>query len=121
MQSNLAAIPRIAAEAHRHGLKFGVWAVAYATLPERTNKDKPQYRYAKDISRSTGEISDTAFISLLDERRREGLAAFMRKMQATANVDYVGLDYIRSGADWGGYELVEPFAQEMPVVDLPDD
>lgn len=114
---DLDAIPRLAAEAQRRGLKFGVWAMAYNTLPETSNRRKPAYRYAKDISRSTGRISDTSFISLLDGRRIEHLAAFFKAMQDNPNVDHIGLDYMRTEP---GYELTDHFARAMPVA-LPDD
>lgn len=114
---NLEAIPRLAAAAHRRGLKFGAWAVAYATHPRETNKDKPAYDYAQDISRSTGKISEIDFISLLDPLRVEHLTDFFKQMQNTNNVDFIGLDYLRSEY---GYEMVDQFAYEMPVA-LPRD
>ncbi len=111
---NLEAIPRLGAEAHRHDLKFGVWAMAYATLPTNTNVGKPPYDYAQDISRRTGNISSKDFISLLDEQRVKDLAEFCRQMQAEPTVDLVGLDYMRS-SEVGGYEVTNLFTSEMPV------
>lgn len=112
-KQNIEAIPKLAAEAHRRGIKFGAWAVGYATYPRATNKNKPAYEFAKDISRSTGRISDRDFISLLDERRINHLARFFSQMQQEPNVDYIGLDYWRS--DRGGYEMVDKFGAEMPA------
>ncbi len=109
---NLETVPRLAAAAHRRGLKFGTWAVAYATYPRDTNKNKPAYDYAQDISRSTGTISEINFISLLDPLRVEHLTDFCKQMQNTNNVDFIGLDYLRSKY---GYEMVDTFAREMPV------
>lgn len=119
VKSNLAAIPRLAAEAHRRQLRFGAWATAYATLPENpgSNPRKPKYLWAQDISRSTGKTSDTSFVSFLDQRRVQHLADFMATMQADPNVDQVGLDYMRTEP---GYELSERFAESMPV-ELPRD
>lgn len=111
---NLEAIPRLGAEAHRHDLKFGVWAMAYATLPPDNNVGKPPYDYAQDISRRTGQISSKDFISLLDEQRLKDLTEFCRQMQAEPAVDLVGLDYMRSSEE-GGYEMTEAFTSEMPV------
>ncbi len=110
---NLEAIPRLANAAHRRGLKFGVWASAYATYPHHTNKDKPAYDYAQDISRSTGKVSTVDFISLLDPVRREHLTDFFKQMQKMDNVDFIGLDYLRS--DRGGYEMTDLFTSQMPV------
>ena len=116
-QADLDAIPLVAAEAHRRGVKFGAWAMAYNTLPRRSNAAKPPYRYAQDISRSTGEIRETSFVSLLDEDRPKHLAAFFKAMQEDPNVDYIGLDYMRTERDYG---LTDDFARKMPVK-LPDD
>ncbi len=113
---NLEAIPRMGAEAHRRGIKFGAWAVAYSTYP-KSNANKPKYDFAIDISRSTGATSERPFISLLDERRVTALTEFFRQMQAMEEVDMVGLDYMRT--DRGGYEMVDQFTAEMPVK-LPD-
>ena len=113
---NLEAIPRMGAEAHRRGIKFGTWAVAYSTYP-KGNARKPPYDFAMDISRSTGVTSERPFISLLDERRVTALTEFFRQMQEMDEVDMVGLDYMRT--DRGGYEMVDQFAAEMPVK-LPD-
>ncbi|MGI5818899.1 MAG: hypothetical protein ACOX9R_12475 [Armatimonadota bacterium] len=114
---NLDAIPRLGAEAHRRGLKFGAWAVAYSTYPRANTDRKPDYDFAIDVSRSTGATSEHNFISLLDERRVDHVAEFFRQMQASEHVDHVGLDYMRS--DRGGYEMTERFTREMPV-ELPD-
>jgi len=114
---NLEAIPRLGAEAHRRGLKFGTWAVAYSTYPKKNTDKKPDYEFATDISRSTGATSEHNFISLLDERRVKHLTEFFKQMQASEYVDHVGLDYMRS--DRGGYEMTDRFVREMPVK-LPD-
>jgi hypothetical protein len=124
-QVNIDNVPELAVEAHRRGLKFGTWAVAFETYPNRRQDHarardwKPDYRWTENYSRSGGAPYETAAISLLDKRRPGQIARFFAQMQAIDDVDCVGLDYVRSGADWGGYELVEPFAEEMPVVGLP--
>lgn len=110
--SNLAKIPQLAAEAHRHGLKFGAWAIAFNSLPETSNSGKPPYEYASDISRSTGQVSHNSFISFRDQRRQDHLATFLKAMQDEQHVDHVGLDYMRTEP---GYELADAFAREMPV------
>ena len=110
---DLRVIPMLGAEAHRRGLKFGVWAVAYATYPRQMTSRKPAYDYSLDVSRSTGATSHTSFISLFDNRRVDALAGFFKQMQETPEVDMVGLDYMRS--DRGGYEMVPRFTSEMPL------
>jgi hypothetical protein len=112
-QANIAAIPQMAAEAHHRGLRFGTWASAYSTYPARSNRGKPKYDYAQDISRGTGAVRSLDFISLFDRRRVDHIASFFGQAQADPNVDYLGLDYMRS--DRGGYEMVDRFVQEMPL------
>ena len=126
VQSNLDVIPKLGEEAHRRGLKFGVWAAAMETYPNKPSQHrkakqyKPDYRFTENYSRSRQEPEEEAAISLLDNKRREHLTKFMADMQALESVDHVGFDYIRSGADWGGYELAEEFGDTMPVVGRPD-
>lgn len=117
VQANLDRIGPMAQEAHKRGLRFGAWAMAFNTLPETpaSNRRKPPYVFAKDISRATGQISETSFVSFTDAHRIEHLAQFLRRMQDEPAVDYAGLDYMRTEP---GYELTERFAAEMPV-DLP--
>ena len=119
VKKNLAAIPDLAAAAHHRGLKFGTWAAAYVTYPERRsdNRGLPSYEWGQDISRRTGQISDVPYISLFDQLRIDHLADFFRQMARHRDVDFVGLDYIRS--DVGCYEMVDRFTSEMPV-ELPD-
>jgi len=112
VKANLDAIAPMAAEAHRRGLKFGTWATAYATLPHKSNRNKPPYKFAKDISRSTGEIKDTEFVSFFDRRREAQLAQFFKDCRRDPNIDFVGLDYMRTEP---GYELTDDFADTMPV------
>jgi hypothetical protein len=118
---NIEHVPELAQEARRRGLKFGVWVSAYETYPNRPSEHlrfkqyKPRYRWTENFSRSRRVPEERAAISLLDPNRPRQIAQFFAQMQAIEGVDFVGMDYIRSGADWGGYELVEPFAREMPV------
>jgi hypothetical protein len=116
--SNIQAIPQLAAEAHHRGLRFGAWAAAFATYPRTSNRYKPRYQFAQDISLGSGGVRDLDFISLLDRKRVTHLANFFAQVQADPNVDYVGLDYMRS--DRGGYEMVDQFVREMPVKLPPD-
>jgi hypothetical protein len=110
---NLQVIPKLAAEAHHRGLRFGAWAAAYATYPHKSNRGKPDYDYAQDISRESGAIRSLDFISLLDRRRINHLAGFFAQLQADPNVDDLGLDYMRS--DRGAYEITDRFTREMPL------
>lgn len=115
---NVEALPRLGREAHARGIKFGAWAVAYATYGGNRGA-LPDYHYSLDISRSTGRVRETDYVSLLDERRVEHLANFFRSIQDSEYIDMAGLDYMRTNPGSGGYELAEDFTRKMPV-ELPD-
>lgn len=104
---NIEAIPEMAAEAHHRGLRFGTWASAYTTYPGT----RPKYDYAQDVSLGSGAIHSVDFVSLLDRRRADHIANFLGGVQD--QVDYLGLDYMRS--DRGGYEMTDLFTKEMPL------
>jgi len=103
---------RVAREAHRRGLKFGTWAVAFSTFPHNSNAGKPPYRFAQAV-RPDGSLANHDFVSLLDEDRPRQLAEFLQRMAQDANVDMVGFDYFRP--DRGGFEISDQFAKRMPV------
>ena len=112
VQTNLKMIPKVAAECHKRGLKFGVYAMYSLTM----SKEKlPGYEYGMEIQ--DGQPVLTRAISIRDRKRLDDTAAFLKPFAADPNVDHVGVDYIRNAL--GGYELVDDFVAEMPGVVLP--
>lgn len=112
MRANLDMIPKVAAEARKRGLKFGVYAMFSLTM---SNKPLPGYRYGEEIK--DGQPVRTRAISIGDHKRLDDVAAFLKPFADDPNVDWVGLDYIRNAL--GGYELVDEFVAEMPGVAVP--
>ncbi len=110
-------INRVAHEAHRRGLKFGTWAMAFATQPRTSNAGKPPYKYAQIVGKD-GSSRDTDFISLLDRDRPKHLAAWLHRMAENSDIDMVGLDYFRP--DRGGYEAADDFLRLMPLTLPPE-
>ena len=112
---------RLGEEARRRGLKLGVYAMAFETLPEgershaATRARKPPYIWTENWSRGRRTTYEQGAVSLLDPNRPVALRRFFERMQQNSNVDFIGLDYVRSGADWGSYELVDEFVRDMPV------
>ncbi len=106
-------VREIAREAHKRGMKFGAWVVAYATLPFNRPQGKPPYRYAINEAGSPRR----GFVSLLDDKRPKDIARVLRRLAEDPNVDMVGMDYFRPGPD--GYEIVDQFVHAMPVA-VPD-
>lgn len=109
VKSNLDSFPELARETHWQGLKFGGWIAAYLTFG--TGKPFPDYQYAMNYSSKLGTCVPTRSISLLDERRIRDMADLARRLDADPNVDFIGLDYIRTAA--GGYEMVDEFVRDM--------
>jgi len=109
---NTELLHRIASEAHRKHIRFGVWAVAYATLPHGRNAGKPPYMFAKIIC-PDGSVGEHDFISLLDPDRPDHLARWLHWAAGLDGVDMVGLDYMRP--DRGDYQITDIFAEKMPV------
>ncbi|MBI3550508.1 MAG: hypothetical protein HY078_15835 [Elusimicrobia bacterium] len=111
---NLQILPQIAKEAHRRGLKFGVWAMCYLTM---SKEPLSRYRYAMDVT--DGKPVPTRAISIADPKRPDDVADFLRTFRDVPEVDFLGLDYIRNAL--GGYELVDEFVAEMPGLRLPEE
>ena len=110
--TNLAMIPKVAAECKRRGLKFGVYAMCYLTM---SKEQLPVYEYAREAKE--GRTIPTRAISLRDPRRPSDVAALLKTFRDIPGVDFVGLDYIRNAL--GGYELADDFFAEMPGVHPP--
>lgn len=105
---NLESFPELAKRAHAHGYKFGGWIACYLTFGETHFK---KYQYAYDYEPRLKRCVPRAAVSLMDENRLNDIVAVAKKLQADPNVDYIGLDYIRSAA--GGYEMVDEFVRDM--------
>ncbi len=110
---NLPLLPALAKEAHRRGLKFGVWAMCYLAMPGAPHH--PRYEYAVEVK--DGRLEPTRSISLRDPNRPGDIIAMLKRFRDIPEVDYLGLDYIRNAK--GGFELAEDFYREMPGVTPP--
>jgi len=113
VQHNLPLIPQVAKECRRRGLKFGVWAMSYLTMSSKHRI--PGYEYALEVENDRPKL--TRAISIRDPRRERDIAALLKRFEAVADVDFIGLDYIRNAL--GGYELIDDFKAEMPGVKWP--
>lgn len=113
LEDNLSRIQAVGREAHRRGLKFGVWAMCYLTA--KHGPPPARYRYA--VEYEEGALKATRAISLADPKRPADVAEFLDRFARMPEVDFVGLDYIRNAL--GGVELAEDFFREMPGARLP--
>lgn len=102
-------VPLLADEAERRGIMFGAYMIACTAYGSKENL--PRYSFALDIK--GGQPVRTDYISLLDSRRVSHMVGFLRAMQEERNVDFVGVDYIRTDQD--GYEMATEFARDMSI------
>jgi hypothetical protein len=111
---NLQFEPKLAAECHARGIKFGGWVGCF--LPYGKTQVPLPYKFSRNLVDS--EFFYTLHISLNDEERFKQVVALARALQNDPSYDYVGLDYIRTG--FGGYELVDEFVTDL-ALDVPAD
>ncbi len=111
---NLKSFPELAKRARARGCKFGGWIACYLTFGKKHFK---KYRYAYDYEPRLHRCVPRDAVSLMDENRLYDIVAVAKKLQSDPNVDYIGLDYIRSAA--GGYEMVDEFVRDMQP-EVPD-
>ncbi len=108
---NLPLLEEIAAESHKHGLKFGAWVAVYLTFGPR--KFAAEYDYAWDYDVRNKRLIKGRGISISDNKRVNDVIEFIKTIKKTPGIDYIGLDYIRNAR--GGFELVDEFVDDMQV------
>lgn len=112
-KTNLESFPELAKRVKAHGYKFGGWIDCYLTFGKARFK---KYQYAYDYDPRLRRCVPREAVSLLDKNRLNDIVFVAKKLQNDPNVDYIGLDYIRSAA--GGYEMVDEFVRDMQL--MPD-
>jgi hypothetical protein len=75
------------------------------------------YQFSLGYDLSTDQVIQTRFISLEDPKRRQDILDFLQAMNKDSSVDFVGLDYVRTG--FAGYELVDEFVKDLNM-NLPE-
>ncbi len=113
-QYNIDFALELGEEAHKQGLKFGAWIGAY--LPYGKTQPYIGYNFARNLV--NGEMYYTLNFSLLDKKRFDDIVKLVKFLDSRPEVDYIGLDYMRTGA--GGYELVDEFVRDL-YLDVPQD
>jgi len=110
-RTNVRIFPALAEMAHEAGFKFGGWIGCYFLWGDKL--EKLGYTYSLDYRRPSGRLYNPHRVSISDRRRFEDILELVRKLDSDPNVDYIGLDYIRTG--FGGYEMADEFAREMAI------
>ncbi len=109
--TNIHMIKEIAIEAHKRGLKLGSWVACYYTVGNK--RLLPNYDYAWEYNPRSDRMYRSRGISIGDTKRIDDLAGLLRTFNSIPEIDYIGLDYIRTTK--GGYELVEKFIEDMDI------
>lgn len=111
IKDNLDFLPEFACMAHRYGIKFGAWVVAYLTFG-KIHKEL-DYDYAWEYNPKRNICFPSRAISLQDKKRLRDIIEFIKYLNNIPEIDYIGIDYIRNAL--GGYEMVDDFVSEMEV------
>ncbi len=106
---------KYAQAAHSAGLKYAAYMTTFKVGGDGWHQ--APYEFSMGYDSSTDQVILTRFISLDDPKRRQDILDFLQAMNKDSNVDYVGLDYVRTG--FAGYELVDEFVKDMNMT-LPD-
>jgi hypothetical protein len=106
---------KYAQAAHSAGLKYAAYMTTFKVGGEGWSQAPYQFSLGYDLS--TDQVIQTRFISLEDPKRRQDILDFLQAMNKDSTVDFVGLDYVRTG--FAGYELVDEFVKDMSV-NLPE-
>ncbi|MBA7466746.1 hypothetical protein ES707_01936 [subsurface metagenome] len=114
-RENLDFIDALAKEAEKRGIDFGYWVQCYIVLGPR--RYRPNYEYGWGYEYKLEKSVPTRGISVGDKKRIEDIIKFIKGLNRIEEVDYIGLDYIRTAK--GGLELVDEFVREMEV-DVPE-
>ncbi len=97
---------------HDFGMKYGCWITSFVMPGNR--HDLSPYQMTTGYDKANDTLKKMIYISIDDERRHNDIIDLLKKLNANPNVDYVGLDYIRT--DFGGLEMVDQFLTDMPVI-----
>ncbi len=110
-ETNVKIFPKVAERVHNAGFKFGGWIGCYFLWGEKL-KDL-SYTYSLDYWKPSGRMYHPHRVSISDPKRFNDILELVKKLDSDPNVDYIGLDYIRTG--FGGYEMVDDFVREMDI------
>jgi hypothetical protein len=107
---------KVGAWAHAAGMKYGAWITAFVVIGQ--NIEASGYRFTTGYDKKTGRLRPLHYISLGDEKRLADLAGLMKEFAAAPEIDYLGLDYMRT--DFGGYEFATEFVRDMSIPAPPE-
>lgn len=111
--TKLKAVEKIAKLAKKAGLLFGAWVMSFGY--QGGNCEKIGYRPSLAFNPKTGALYPSYMhISIDDKKRFEDLLALIKKFDANPDIDFIGIDYIRTG-HLDGYEMADKVVRDMNI------
>jgi hypothetical protein len=102
---------KLSAEAHRRGLLYGAWVMTF--MMQVGNYEKFGYMPSLGYNGRNDSVTTSYHISIGDRKRLDDIIEVVKELDRNPNVDFIGLDYIRTGLD--GYELVNEVVADMSI------
>ncbi len=94
----------------KHNIKNGAYLMSFFTPAN----GKIAAGYINSLGYANGSLHDSLHISLMDKRRIQHIITRMEHFEKDPNIDFVGLDFIRTGrAD--GYEMGPVVIKDMNI------
>ncbi|MCD4732624.1 hypothetical protein K8R78_00115 [bacterium] len=114
---DLEMVPVLGRECQRAGIDFGCWIASF--FPYGASRPAIDYEFSRNYVVPDEPGSSPGFwwtlnASLNCELRKNHIVEMAQWLQDQPQVDYIGLDYIRSGP--GGFEMVGDFVTELGLI-----
>ncbi|MFN4245265.1 MAG: hypothetical protein ACK4F9_03845, partial [Brevinematia bacterium] len=93
------------------GIQTGAYVMCFLTLGQN-EKNRFNGYYPNLIMKNKDLVKDYKYTSILSDTRISNLIDVLEYIGKKDYVDFIGLDFIRTG-DYGGYELIPDFASEI--------
>ncbi len=117
VSSGLRNLKVLAELTKEQGLLVGAYVMSYFT--PANGKRQAGYNPSLGYNSKINKLQDSLHISLLDSKRLNDIIEVAKSFQANPNVDFIGLDFIRTGrAD--GYEMGPQVVEDMNIKTPPE-
>jgi hypothetical protein len=100
---------KISELAHEKGLTYGAYLLAFLVLGD--NFQLADYTFSTGFSKEDQVLEKKRFISLGCKVRQRYLVEMLKELQSLENVDYIGMDYVRT--DFSALEFTDDFLKDM--------
>ncbi|MEW6516959.1 MAG: hypothetical protein AB1439_08650 [candidate division FCPU426 bacterium] len=107
---------RVGEAAHAAGLKYGAWITSFVVIGDKI--EDSGYTFTLGYNREQNALRQLRYVSLGCDLRIQHMIELLKKFEADPNVDYLGLDYMRT--DFGGYEFATEFVRDMSIAAPPE-